>query len=161
MRCDHGASCPCGCECGTPNDPGLCYVPNEDTSHGCSNADNGTGKNSHNADDDDIQTQGVYYLSALPETAMVVEPELSLAVQCDGVDSFAVTVQSSAPTPNVFVTSTAAGVFSDNNVFVIPSTPTKLDFASRVKGGNLSCEEFKSSLKVYAASKRYPVTVAA
>ena len=27
-RCDT-AACPCGCECGTPTDPGLCFVPKE------------------------------------------------------------------------------------------------------------------------------------
>jgi len=29
-RCDT-AACPCGCECGTDEDPGLCYVPAEKT----------------------------------------------------------------------------------------------------------------------------------
>merc|ERR1711959_127589 len=27
-RCDN-AACPCGCECGTSDDPGLCYVPKD------------------------------------------------------------------------------------------------------------------------------------
>eukprot|EP00656_Telonema_subtile_P003419 TRINITY_DN11566_c0_g1_i1.p1 TRINITY_DN11566_c0_g1~~TRINITY_DN11566_c0_g1_i1.p1 ORF type:complete len:195 (-),score=37.51 TRINITY_DN11566_c0_g1_i1:248-832(-) len=26
-RCDNGAACPCGCECGNDKDPGLCFVP--------------------------------------------------------------------------------------------------------------------------------------
>ena len=28
-RCD-SAACPCGCECGSPTDPGLCFVPHND-----------------------------------------------------------------------------------------------------------------------------------
>ena len=42
-RCDTSA-CPCGCECGTAADPGLCFVPAQSAASACTMlANNGTG----------------------------------------------------------------------------------------------------------------------
>jgi hypothetical protein len=56
QRCDT-AACPCGCECGTANDSGLCFVPKETVKYSSNNNSSNSNNNKNNSNNSRVATQ--------------------------------------------------------------------------------------------------------
>ena len=155
-RCDT-AACPCGCECGTPTDPGLCYVPNvAETAFNC---DEGEGEDNGF----EVHTATTAYFAPLPSTAMQLEPELKVTVKKQTA-SATVTITAEVPVPHIFVTTTTPGVFSDNDIFFVPDQQKNnksltVTFRPRSAEGFAKDDEV-FEVRVYSISNTAPVVAA-
>ena len=80
---------------------------------------------------------------------MAFEPEISISVQCND-EAFATEIRSPVPLPHVFFTSSIKGVFSDNDIFVVPSNCNESECTHQLR---VNCYSTRVSLNCSEASQ--------